>query len=212
MYKIAIDGPAGSGKSTISKILAKKLGFEHIDTGAMYRAITLKALRLGINLENEDEYGFLEDTHLTIDGDKIFMDGEDVSVDIRSILVTTNASTPAKLGIVRTHLVKFQRQIAESKNVIMDGRDIGTVVLPDADLKIYLDATPECRAIRRMKERELTGIKKSFEDTLEEIKVRDYKDSTRKIGPLKIAEDAILIDTSDMTIDEVVDAIIKLIK
>ncbi len=94
----------------------------------------------------------------------------------------------------------------------MDGRDIGTVVLPDADLKIYLDATPECRAIRRMKERELTGIKKSFEDTLEEIKVRDYKDSTRKIGPLKIAEDAIFIDTSDMTIDEVVDAIIKLIK
>ena len=212
MYSIAIDGPAGSGKSTISKILAKKLNYEHIDTGAMYRAITLKALRLGINLENEAEYDFLDDTHLMIDGDKLYMDGEDVSVDIRSVLVTTNASTPAKLGRVREELVKFQREIAAHKNVIMDGRDIGTVVLPNANLKIFLDATPECRAARRMKEREASGVVKSFDETLSEIKTRDFKDSTRKISPLKQADDAIRIDTSDMTIEEVVEHIIKLIK
>lgn len=212
MYKLAIDGPAGSGKSTISKILAKQLGFDHIDTGAMYRAITLKALRLGINLENEDEYGFLKDTVIDLEGDKIYMDGEDVSTDIRSIEVTTNASTPAKLAVVRTALVDLQRKIAEKKNVIMDGRDIGSVVLPNADLKIYLDATPECRALRRMKERAEAGVFKPFEETLEEIVVRDRKDSTRAISPLKVADGAIVIDTSDMTIDEVVAKIIELVR
>ena len=211
MFKIAIDGPAGSGKSTISKRLSEILHFSHIDTGAMYRAITLKALNLHINLENEDEYDFLDSTTLNIDGDHIYLDGVDVSQDIRSIEVTTNASTPARLERVRTYLVNFQRQIAEKQNVIMDGRDIGTVVLPDADLKIYLDATVECRALRRMKEREEAGINKSFEETLEEIIVRDKKDSTRKIGPLKVAEDAIVVDSSDMTIDEVVAEIVNLL-
>lgn len=204
MFKIAIDGPAGSGKSTISKILSKQLGFEHIDTGAMYRAITLKALRLGINLDNEAEYTFLDSTKIELDGDKIYMDGEDVSTEIRSIEVTTNASAPARLGVVRTALVKLQREIAESKNVIMDGRDIGSVVLPNADLKIYLDATPECRAERRMKERMESGVVKSFEETLEEIVVRDKKDSTRAISPLKVADGAIVIDSSNMSIEEVV--------
>ena len=211
MFKIAIDGPAGSGKSTISKILASMLHFDHIDTGAMYRAITLKALRLGINLEDEAQYGFLSTTKIDLDGDKIYLDGEDVSVAIRSVEVTTNASTPARLAVVRTALVDLQRQIAKKQNVIMDGRDIGSVVLPDADLKIYLDASPECRAIRRMKEREASGIKKSFEETLEEIMVRDRKDSTRAISPLKVADGAIVIDTSDMTIDEVVSKIIALV-
>ncbi len=209
MFKIAIDGPAGSGKSSISKILCKELNFEHIDTGAMYRAVTLKALQLGINLENEDEYDFLDNTKIDIQKDKIFMDGIDVSTEIRSVKVTTNASTPAKLGRVRTFLVDMQRELAGSRNVIMDGRDIGTVVLPNADLKIYLDASAECRAIRRMKERELAGIVVPFEQTLEEIITRDTKDSTRAISPLKKADDAIVIDSSNMTIDEVVKTIIS---
>lgn len=209
MFKIAIDGPAGSGKSTISKILAKQLNFVHIDTGAMYRAITLKALRCGIDLENEDEYDFLENTKIRLEGNKIYLDDEDVSTEIRSVEVTTNASTPAKLGRVRTFLVAMQRKIAEDMNVIMDGRDIGTVVLPNADLKLYLDATPECRAERRRAERLLAGVDKSFEETLEEIKVRDHKDSTRKIGPLKVADDAIVIDSSNLNIEEVVNIIIN---
>jgi len=209
MFRIAIDGPAGSGKSTISELLSEKLKFEHIDTGAMYRAITLKALRLKINLEDESAYDFLSSTTLNIEGKKIFMDGEDVSEEIRTVEVTTNASTSAKLGTVRTYLVDLQRQISESKNVIMDGRDIGTVVFPDAELKIYLDATPEERARRRMIEREKSGVRKSFEETLEEIKTRDFKDSTRAISPLKCADDAIRIDSSNMTIEEVVNEIIN---
>ncbi len=211
MFKIAIDGPAGSGKSTISKILAAKLKFEHIDTGAMYRAITLKALRLGIDLENEDEYNFLESTVIDLAKDKIYLDGEDVSTAIRTVEVTTNASTPAKLGRVRTCLVELQRKIAETKDVIMDGRDIGSVVLPNADLKIYLDASCECRAERRRLERLEAGIDKPFEETLEEIKVRDHKDSSRAISPLKVADDAIVIDTSNLTIEEVVKKIISLV-
>ena len=177
----------------------------------MYRAITLKALKLGINLENEDEYDFLDDTIIELDHDKIFLDGVDVSKEIRSVEVTTNASTPAKLGRVRTCLVDLQRKIAESKNVIMDGRDIGTVVLPNADLKIYLDASCECRAERRRLERSLAGIEKSFEETLQEIIVRDHKDSTRAISPLKVADDAIVIDSSNLTIEEVINKIIGLV-
>ena len=210
MFKIAIDGPAGSGKSTISKLLARKLNFTHIDTGAMFRAVTLKALQKGINLENEEEYTFLETTAIELKGDKIFLDGKDVSTEIRSVEVTKHASTPAKLGVVRTNLLRLQREIAAKINVIMDGRDIGSVVLPDAELKIYLDASPECRALRRMKEREESGVFVSFEETLQEIITRDHKDSTRAIAPLCVAADAVVIDTSNMTIDEVIEKIISL--
>lgn len=211
MFKIAIDGPAGAGKSTIAKILAAKLGIEYIDTGAMYRAITLKALRLGINMEDDDAYGFLSTTSLDIINGKVFMDGEDVSTLIRSVEITENVSTPSKIGVVRSFLVDYQRIISNSKSVIMDGRDIGTVVLPNAELKIYLIASVECRALRRMKEREESGIFKSLEETMEEIEIRDHKDSTRKISPLKCAEDAVVVDSSDMTIDEVVNCIINLV-
>ena len=211
MFKVAIDGPAGAGKSTISVIVADKLGFQYIDTGAMYRAITYKALKLGINLEDEKSYEFLNDTILDVDGKKIYIDGQDVSNEIRSVEVTVNVSTPSKIGMVRRWLVDYQRKISASKNVVMDGRDIGTVVLPNADLKVYLDATPECRAKRRMLERSEKGINIPFEETLEEIKLRDFKDSTREISPLKQADDAVRIDSSDMTIDEVVNKIIMLV-
>ena len=212
MYKIAIDGPAGAGKSTIAKFLAKKLNIEYIDTGAMYRAITLKAMCLGIDMEKDEEYGFLSETTLDFSNGKIVLDGEDVSEAIRSVDVTTNVSTPSKIACVRTTLVDLQRKISESKSVIMDGRDIGTVVLPKADLKVYLDASVECRAKRRMLERAEKGLEISLEETKEEIIVRDIKDSTRAISPLKKADDAIHIDSSDMTIDEVVNKIISIMK
>lgn len=211
MFKIAIDGPAGAGKSTISKIVAEKLGFQYIDTGAMYRAVTYKALKLGVDLEDENAYSFLNNTKLDVDGTKIFIDNEDVSTEIRSVEITTNVSTPSKIGVVRSWLVDYQRKISDSKNVVMDGRDIGTVVLPNADLKIYLDASAECRAERRRKERLEKGVDISFEETLEEIKTRDFKDSTREISPLKKADDAVLIDSSNMTIEEVVERIINLV-
>lgn len=211
MFKIAIDGPAGAGKSTISKLVAQVLHFEYIDTGAMYRAITLKGLRLGIDLEDENEYGFLETTTLDIFNGKVMMDGEDVSEEIRSVEVTNNASYPARVGVVRTFLVDYQRRISEARNVVMDGRDIGTVVLPNANLKIYLTASVECRALRRMKEREAKGVYLSLEETMAEIEARDFKDSTRAISPLKKADDAILIDSSNMSIEEVVNHIIFLV-
>lgn len=211
MFKIAIDGPAGAGKSTISKIVAEKLGFQYIDTGAMYRAITYKALKQGVDLEKEESYDFLSNTKLDVDGTKIFIDNVDVSTEIRSVEVTTNVSTPSKIGVVRNWLVDYQRKISGSKNVVMDGRDIGTVVLPNADLKIYLDASAECRAERRRKERLEKGVDISFEETLEEIKTRDFKDSTREISPLKKADDAVLVDSSYMSIEEVVQTIINLV-
>lgn len=211
MFKIAIDGPAGSGKSTISKILAKKLGFEYIDTGAMYRAITLKALNLGINMEDKNGYEFLNTTELDICNGRFLMDGKDVSEEIRSVEVTNNVSTPSKIGVVRDFLVDYQRKICSTKNCVMDGRDIGTVVLPNATLKIYLDATVLCRSKRRMLERAEKGIVLSLEDTIQEIELRDYKDSTRKHSPLRCAEDAIVIDSTDLSIDEVVSRIIILV-
>ena len=210
MFKIAIDGPAGAGKSTISKEVAKKLDIEYLDTGAMYRAVTLKAMRLGVDMELDESYSFLDNTSIEIIKGKIYLDGEDVSQAIRSVDVTNHVSTPSKIGVVRTYLVDLQRKISESIDVIMDGRDIGTVVLKDAPLKIYLDASVECRALRRKLEREQAGLNLSLDETIKEIEARDFKDSTRKINPLRKADDAIHIDSSNMSIDEVVNTIIKL--
>lgn len=209
-YKLAIDGPAGSGKSTISARIAKKLNWTHIDTGAMYRAVTLKAIELGVNLEEESSYGFLESVIVHYDFDKIFVDDRDVTEAIRSEEVTNNVSLVSSFPYVRKKLVDLQKQAAEKGNIVMDGRDIGTVVLPNADLKIFLTANVEERAKRRYKENIKKGKDQHISKVIEDIVVRDQKDSTRKESPLRKADDAIIIDTTYLTIDEVVDKIIEL--
>lgn len=210
-FVVALDGPAGSGKSSISKLVAKKLGFTHIDTGAMYRAVTLEALRRKININDESEYQFLHETSIKYLNNTIYLNGEDVSEEIRSSAVTNTVSTCCKFAIVRELMVEYQRESAKQGRVLMDGRDIGTVVLPDADLKIFLTATAEERAKRRCAEILEKGIPATYETVLEEIKQRDYKDSHREIAPLKQAEDAIPIDTTHLTMDEVANKIIDLI-
>ncbi|NLD27146.1 MAG: (d)CMP kinase, partial [Acholeplasmataceae bacterium] len=211
-WQIAIDGPAGAGKSTISKRVAEILGFEYIDTGAMYRAVTLKALNLKINMYEEKEYKFLEETKIDFKNQHIFIDGVDVSDEIRSLEVSNNVSLVASFNYVRHKLVLLQQELASSKKVIMDGRDIGTVVLPDANLKIFLNAEIEERAKRRMNERLDKKLEvQSLETTIREIQERDDKDSNRSISPLSKADDAIEIDTSKLNVDEVVEEIIKLV-
>lgn len=210
-FQVAIDGPAGSGKSSICQIVANRLGFTHIDTGAMYRAVTLEAMRREIDLADEDQYNFIDSINLIYEGTKTFLEGEDVSDEIRSIPVTRSVSTVCSLKRVRDKMLYFQRESAKRGLVLMDGRDIGTVVLPDADLKIFLTADPSERANRRLKELLLKGEQTDYETVLEDIKTRDYKDSHRAIAPLKKASDAIEIDTTNMTIEEVADTICNII-
>ena len=209
-FIVAIDGPAGSGKSSISEIVAKELGFTHVDTGAFFRAVTLLALRKGINLENEDEYSFLDDVNIIYKNGKTFIDDEDVSSLIRTSEISRNVSTPAKLKRVRERVIDFERMSSFGK-IIMDGRDIGTVVLPNANLKIFLTASNEERARRRLKQNEEMGIKSDYETILKDIIERDKKDSERAIAPLKQAEDAIPLDTTKLSIEEVSNIIINLI-
>ena len=212
-FIVAVDGPAGSGKSTISKIVAKELDLTYLDTGAMYRMVTYAVLKNRIDVENENEViKLLNEIKLDINKDKFYLNGEDVSQVIREVEVTNNVSKVAALKLVRDKLVHMQRAISEGKRVILDGRDIGTVVFPQADLKIFLVASPEERANRRVKEFISKGIDTNYETVLEEIKTRDFLDSTRKESPLLQAEDAILIDTSFMNIEEVSNEIIKLVK
>ena len=212
-FIVAVDGPAGSGKSTISKIVAKELDLTYLDTGAMYRMVTYAVLKNRIDVENENEViKLLNEIKLDINKDKFYLNGEDVSQVIREVEVTNNVSKVAALKLVRDKLVHMQRVISEGKRVILDGRDIGTVVFPQADLKIFLVASPEERANRRVKEFISKGIDTNYETVLEEIKTRDFLDSTRKESPLLQAEDAILIDTSFMNIEEVSNEIIKLVK
>ena len=210
-FIVAIDGPAGSGKSSISKLVAQKRKFIHLDTGAMYRAVTLEALNRKIDLADEKCYDFLNDISIIYKDSKTYLNGVDVSKEIRSELVTANVSTVAKLKVVRDKMVFFQRESAKTGKVIVDGRDIGTVVLPNADLKIFLTASAEERAKRRFLENKEMVIDIDYETILKEIKERDYKDSNREIAPLKKASDAIELDTTKMTIAEVCNFIIKLI-
>lgn len=206
-FQIAIDGPAGSGKSTIASMVAKKIGFKHIDTGAMYRAITYEALRRNIDLDNEDNYNFIDDLKLSYENDKMFLNGIDISLNIRSLEVTNNVSKVAQLAFVRSKMLPLQREIASNGYIVMDGRDIGSNVLKNANLKIFLTASIDVRAKRRSKEN--SNI--SFEDIKSEMIKRDHMDENRKISPLKRANDSYLIDTTNMDINEVLNRIIDLI-
>lgn len=208
-FKLAIDGPAGSGKSTISKRIAQKLGWTHIDTGAMYRAVTLEALELGIDLHDSTQYLFLETIQIRYENDLIYINDRDVTEDIRKHIVTQNVSLVSSLPYVRMKMVELQTEAAANGYIVMDGRDIGTVVLPHADLKIFLTANLEERAKRRFKETIKKGKNVQIDQIIEDIEVRDTKDSTREMSPLKKADDAIEIDTSDLSIDEVVHLIIS---
>ncbi|TNF09307.1 MAG: (d)CMP kinase [Bacillota bacterium] len=209
-FKLAIDGPAGSGKSTISSLIAKKMGWTHIDTGAMYRAVTLQAIEHGIDLNDEHAYSFLETSNIHYDNNKIYIDDRDVTEDIRSEAVTKNVSLVSSFPYVRKKLVDLQKKAAEKGYIVMDGRDIGTVVLPHADLKIFLTANVEERAKRRLKENLKKGKHAEIEHVIKDIATRDEKDSTRKESPLRMADDAIILDTTHLTIDEVVSKIIDL--
>ena len=211
-FIVTVDGPAGSGKSTIAKIIAKKYGFTYLDTGAMYRMIALYALKNSIDLQDSKAIEtMLKNTKLDIVGNQFFLNGKDVSDEIRTPRVSAIVSPVSAIKEVRVKLVDLQKEISKGKSVILDGRDIGTVVFPNGDVKIYLVASPEERAKRRLKEYEEKGVEADYESVLTSIKERDFIDSTRKESPLKKAEDAHEIDSSTMSIDEVVEVISKYI-
>ena len=214
---IAIDGPAGSGKSSVSKIVAKRLGLLYIDTGAMYRALTLKAMEKSINLE--EETALVELAHNTKielihkeEGTVVLLDEQDVTEKIRETDVTNNVFYLARAEGVRECMKKLQRKIAEKGNVVMEGRDITTVILPDADYKFYLDASFEERVKRRRKELEQNGRQVVESGLSKDIKTRDKKDLTRKIAPLRKARDAIVIDSTGMSLEEETETVISYIK
>ncbi|HIW12170.1 MAG TPA: (d)CMP kinase [Candidatus Salinicoccus stercoripullorum] len=205
---IAIDGPAAAGKSTISKRVAEKLGYIYIDTGAMYRAVTLHVLNSGGGVTDD-----LDELDIRFSNDEnrsIYLDGNDVSAEIRSPEVTANVSEISSLKMVREYLVQMQRIIAAEKGVVMDGRDIGTTVLPEAELKIYMKASPEIRAERRLEEERQRGVDVDLSTLIQQIVRRDDLDMTREVSPLKKADDAILLDTSHMSIEEVENTIIRM--
>ncbi len=212
---VAIDGPAASGKSTTAKLVAKKLGYLHLDTGAMYRAITLGVLKSGIDVRSQTGVQrFAEQAELVVDaeggnGNRILLNGENVTVDIRSPEVTRNVSAVSSYEPVRAVLVREQRKLASNGGVVLEGRDIGTVVLPDAELKIFMIADVRERARRRKKDLLVNGIDESEEEIIREIEERDRKDSTRNVSPLKKAPDALLLDTSNLTIEQQVDFIVE---
>ena len=214
---VAVDGPAGSGKGTVTKKIEEKLGFLNLDTGATYRCVALQTLREGVKIENEDEIvRIANDIDIKIDNtgnkDIILLNGEDVSKEIRTKEVTAIVSQVSSIIPVREKMVEVQRNLAKGKNVIVEGRDIGTVVFPNADIKIYLDASEEIRAKRRYEENKQNGIDITYEEVLENVKMRDYNDMHKKVGALKKADDAVVIDSTELSIEEVVDKIKELIK
>ena len=211
MIRIAIDGPGGAGKSTIAKLVGDKLGLEYIDTGAMYRAVGLKLNRKGIKPDDLISISnVLEETTIDFVNGKIILDGDDVSDIIRTQEISKFASIYSQIPEVRSKLVDIQRRIAAGKSVIMEGRDIGTNVLTDAELKVFLTADSMVRARRRYEELRSKGVNANLDDIHEEIKEIDYQDMNRKLNPLVQAEDAIRLDTSDMTIDDVVNTIVAM--
>lgn len=216
MINIAIDGPAGAGKSTIAKGVAARLGFIYVDTGALYRTVALACVRAGVNPADEKavgeelkkirvELGFKDGTQL------VYLNGEEVGDQIRTPQISMCTSTVSKIPAVRAFLLDLQRDIAMKHNILMDGRDIATVVLPNADLKVFLFASAECRAERRYKELVEKGQNVTYDDVLADIKQRDYQDSHREIAPLKPAEDAVMFDTTGYDLPTSIDKMIGLI-
>lgn len=218
MIAVAIDGPVGAGKSSLARICAGRLGYIYVDTGALYRTVGLFCTRNNINTDNHTAVRLALESKLKleirlIDGTQhVYMNGEDVSEEIRTPEMSMMASKVSAIGEVRRYLVDIQRKMAEENNVIMDGRDIGTVILPDAQVKIFITAKPEIRAKRRYDELVAKGMDVKFEDVLSDLNQRDYNDSHRAEAPLKQAEDAVLLDTSGLDFEGSAEAIIKIIE
>ncbi len=216
-YNVAIDGPAGAGKSTIAKRVAKEMGFVYVDTGAMYRALAIYFLKMGLKPEDTEQISKVcKDAKVTIgyeDGiQQVYLNGENVTGQLRTEEVGNMASVSSAIEEVRAQLLELQRVMAKENNVVMDGRDIGTNILPNADVKVFLTASVSERAKRRYLELTEKGVSCDINEIAKDIEERDYRDSHRAIAPLKQAEDAVYIDSSDMTIDEVVEAIRSLCK
>lgn len=216
MINVAIDGPAGAGKSTVAKAAAKELGYIYVDTGALYRTIALNAVRHGILNDTEKIEAMLSDTKVELkyaDGvQSVYLNGENVSGLIRTPEISMGASVVSAIPKVRAFLLDLQRDIAKKNNVIMDGRDIATVVLPNADVKIFLFASPECRAKRRYDELIEKGESVTFDEVLDDVNKRDYQDSHREIAPLRPSEDSVMADTSELDLNGSVELVVDIIK
>lgn len=212
---IAIDGPAGSGKSSIARVVAKKLEFLYVDSGAIYRAYTLQCLKEGIDIDDSnDMIGFLKRTAVTVknhdDAQNIFVNGAEVSNEIRSLQVTAKVSSLSEKEKIREEVTRKLRKIAGDRSVVMEGRDIGMVVFPNADLKVFVTASIEARARRRRKDFELSGVKSDLEQLRNDLAKRDKQDSDRSLAPLQKAPDAIVLDTTDQSLDESVESVVQL--
>ncbi|WP_312641826.1 (d)CMP kinase [Hydrogenoanaerobacterium sp.] len=217
MISVAIDGPAGAGKSTIARALAKRLGYIYVDTGALYRAVGYYALQNGVDTTSEHDIArllpYIDVALKFVDGEqRVFLNNEDVSDYIRTPEMSMAASNVSALPVVRAFLFDLQQNLAKTNHVVMDGRDIGTVVLPDAQVKIFLTATPEDRAGRRHHELQRRGMEADFDEVLKDVMQRDYNDSHRAIAPLKQAEDAILVDTTGNTKQQSIDQLIRVVE
>ncbi|MGQ9616708.1 MAG: (d)CMP kinase [Spirochaetota bacterium] len=210
---IAIDGPAGAGKSTIAKGVAKRLGIQYLDTGAMYRAFTLFVLNRNINPEDKEKIRkALEDFKITLNGDRVYLNGKDVTSDIRGEKVTDHVSYISSLEFVRKKMVELQQNIGKNNSIVAEGRDIGTVVFPDAEFKFFLDATIEERARRRMQDEKNPSKGQDLKSVMEKLKQRDDYDSNRYVSPLRKAPDALYIDSTKMSVDEICDIIVRMVK
>lgn len=213
MLRVAIDGPGGTGKSTIAKAIAAKFGLEYIDTGAMYRSLALKSVREGVSADDEAAVEeMLANTTIDFVDNHVYLDGEDVGSLIRTNEISMAASNISKLTSVRAKVDAVSKHLAATRDVVMEGRDIGTIVIPDAEIKVFMTAAPEIRAQRRFDQLKEAGKPADYDEIFADIQKRDYQDSHRALNPLKQADDAVFLDTSDMTIEENIEAIAEMIR
>lgn len=210
---IAIDGPSGSGKSTLAKTIAKRINYDYLDTGAMYRLITFYFLKNNIQLTSNVDISWLKkNINIEINKNEFYLNGKIIKNEIRTPEVTKNIAPFANNKIIRDYLIQLQREVAKNKNIIIDGRDIASVVFPNSEVKIYLDASPEIRAKRRVRQNKDLNIETNYEEILESIKIRDYKDMNRDIGPLVRVEEAYYINSSELSLKETEEKLIKVIR